>query len=173
MMGISFSASISFPGLKRRRDYALEEMASHHAGDVSVLHREDFLRPWSQEEFAALINDSTVFGYVVRQVGARAAGPVGFVLARQAAGEAEILSVAVARSHRRGGLGWKLMDAVLRRLHADRAEALFLEVDERNVAAIALYRRLGFHQVGKRPAYYETADGTGRSSALVLRRDLR
>ena len=63
---------------------------------------------------------------------ARKAAPVGFVLARLAAGEAEILTVAVARSHRRHGLGWKLMDAVLRQLHADRAEALFLEVDETN-----------------------------------------
>jgi ribosomal-protein-alanine N-acetyltransferase len=172
MMGITFTGGISFSGLTRRREYALEEMEARHAGDVSVLHREDFIRPWSQEEFAALITDSAVFGYVVRQVGNKS-GPVGFVLARQAAGEAEILTVAVARSHRRGGLGWKLMDAVLRRLHADRAEALFLEVDERNAPAIALYRRMGFHQVGKRPAYYETTDGQGRSSALVMRRDLR
>lgn len=173
MMGISFSGSISFSGFKRRRDYALEDMETNHAGDVSILHREDFVRSWSQEEFASLIGDSAVFGFIVREVGNRAAGPVGFVLARQAAGEAEILTVAVARAHRRGGLGWKLMDAVLRRLHADRAEALFLEVDERNAPAIALYRRMGFHQVGKRPAYYETTDGQGRSSALVMRRDLR
>lgn len=170
-MGITFSGGISFSGLRRRRDYGLEDMDQRHAGDVSVLHREDFIRPWSQEEFAALIGDSAVFGFVVREVGNPKAVPVGFVLARQAAGEAEILSVAVARSHRRGGLGWKLMDAVLRRLHADRAEALFLEVDERNDAAIALYKRLGFLQVGRRAGYYQTSDG--RSGALVMRRDLR
>ena len=56
-------------------------------------------------------------------------------------------------------LGRQLMEAVLRRLHALRAEALFLEVDETNLAAIALYRRLGFRDVGKRPAYYDTTDG--------------
>lgn len=171
MMGFSFSGSISFSGLRLRREYALEEMEQRHAGDVAILHREDFVRPWSQEEFAALISDSHVFGYVIRAVGNPKAVPVGFVLARQAAGEAEILTVAVARSQRRNGLGWKLMDAVLRRLHADRAEALFLEVDERNAGAVALYRRLGFIQVGRRPGYYETADG--RSGALVMRRDLR
>ena len=80
--------------------------------------------------------------------------PAGFVLARLAAGEAEIFTVAVARAHRRQGIGWRLMDAVLRELHAQRAEALFLEVDEANLAALALYRRLGFHEVGKRPRYY-------------------
>ncbi|MIL09144.1 GNAT family N-acetyltransferase [Salmonella enterica subsp. enterica] len=162
-----------FANLIRRREYGVEDMEERHSGDVAVLHREDFVRPWSEDEFSALIVDRAVFGYIVREVGNPAALPVGFVLARQAAGEAEILTVAVARSHRRGGLGWKLMDAVLRRLHADRAEALFLEVDERNAGAIALYRRLGFHQVGVRPAYYETSDASGRSSALVMRRDLR
>ena len=78
----------------------------------------------------------------------------GFVLARLVAGEAEILTVAVARSHRRLGLGWLLMDAVLRDLHTRRADALFLEVDESNTPAITLYRRLGFRQVGRRPDYY-------------------
>ena len=61
---------------------------------------------------------------------------------------------------------------MLRELHAERAEALFLEVDETNVPALALYRRLGFREVGKRPAYYDRAEG-GRSGALVMRRDLR
>jgi ribosomal-protein-alanine N-acetyltransferase len=165
--------SFSFPSLTRRRDYALEELELHHSADLPALHREDFVRPWGQEEFASLLGETTVFGYVVREVGHPDVAPVGFVLARLAAGEAEILTVAVARSHRRHGLGWKLMDAVLRRLHAERAEALFLEVDENNTAALALYRRLGFHQVGKRPNYYEGAGNQGRSNALVMRRDLR
>jgi ribosomal-protein-alanine N-acetyltransferase len=44
---------------------------------------------------------------------------------------------------------------------------VFLEVDERNVAARALYRRAGFYDVGRRQGYYQTG-----VSALVLRRDL-
>ena len=78
-----------------------------------------------------------MFGFAGLEIGKGSAGPVGFVLARLAAGEAEILTLAVARSHRRDGLGWQLMDAVLRELHAQRAEALFLEVDETNAGAIA------------------------------------
>ena len=53
-----------------------------------------------------------------------------------------------------------------------RAEALFLEVDETNRRRIALYRRLGFLQVGKRPRYYETPTAAA-AGALVMRRDLR
>jgi ribosomal-protein-alanine N-acetyltransferase len=154
------------------RDYALEALSADAASAISRLHQEDFVRPWTDGEFAALLAQETVFGFAARQVGNPRAGIVGFVLARLAAGEGEILTVAVARSHRRQGIGWQLMDAVLRRLHGERAEALFLEVDETNAPAIALYRRLGFHEVGKRPHYY-SAPGRSPTGALVMRRDLR
>lgn len=156
----------------RQRDFSLEPLTTKDSDAVSALHREDFVRPWTGGEFADLLSQNTVFGYAAREVGHGNAAPVGFVLARLVAGEGEILTVAVARSHRRLGLGWRLMDAVLRELHAQRAEALFLEVDETNVAAIALYRRLSFRQVGKRPDYYRTG-GSGANGALVMRRDLR
>lgn len=153
------------------RDYTLEPLAVADSPAIAAIHTEDFVRPWADDEFASLLGQETVFGFAMRETGRGGAAPVGFVLARLAAGEGEILTVAVARSHRRQGLGWRLMDAVLRELHGARAQALFLEVDEKNVAALALYRRLGFFEVGKRPAYYESAGG--RSNALVMRRDLR
>jgi ribosomal-protein-alanine N-acetyltransferase len=159
------------PFLTKTRDYALEPLAAVDSPAIATIHREDFARPWTDGEFASLLAQDSVFGYVARETGRGAAAPVGFVLARLAAGEGEILTVAVARTHRRQGLGWRLMDAVLRELHGQRAEALFLEVDETNDAAIALYRGLGFFEVGKRPHYYESLEG--KSGALVMRRDLR
>jgi ribosomal-protein-alanine N-acetyltransferase len=158
--------------LQRRREFALTPLRRGDSASIAAIHAEDFVRPWSAEEFSALLAQETVFGYAAREVGRPGAGLAGFVLARLAAGEAEILTIAVARSCRRLGLGRQLMDAVLRELHVQRAEALFLEVDERNAVAITLYWRLGFRVVGKRPAYYEDA-GQKKSAALVMRRDLR
>lgn len=155
----------------RHRDFAVEALSAEGLAAVAAIHREDFARPWSEEEFHSLLTQDTVFGFCAREVGHGSEGPVGFVLVRLVAGEGEILTVAVARSHRRLGLGWLLMDAVLRDLHARRADALFLEVDESNAAAVTLYRRLGFLQVGRRPGYYACADGPA-ASALVMRRDL-
>jgi [ribosomal protein S18]-alanine N-acetyltransferase len=161
------------PFLKRPvREFAIAPLEPGGGQVLAELHREDFVRPWTDGEFEQLLAEDTVFGFAGMEIGKGGTRPVGFVLARIAAGEAEILTLAVARSHRRAGLGWQLMDAVLRELHAARAEALFLEVDETNLGAIALYRRLGFHQVGKRPAYYKGADNR-RTGALVMRRDLR
>lgn len=154
-----------------KRDYALELLTIGDSTAIAPLHHEDFVRPWSAEEFSSLLEQDTVFGFAVREVGQGAAAPAGFVLARLAAGEAEILTIAVSRNHRRHGLGWRLMDAVLRELHGQRAEALFLEVDETNAPAIGLYRKFGFHEVGKRPNYYQSAQGA--TGALVMRLDLR
>ena len=125
------------PFLKpKTRDYALEPLgADDGAGDLgdpprglrAALDRRRIRQPARRR---------TPCSAMPRARPARGGtAPVGFVLARLAAGEGEILTVAVARSHRRQGLGWRLMDAVLRELHAQRAEALFLEVDETNAAA--------------------------------------
>lgn len=155
-----------------RREFVLEPLTMESAGALASLHEEDSVRPWTEAEFAALLGQDTVFGFAAREVGKPQGRILGFVLARLAAGEGEILTVVTARSHRRQGIGWLLMDAVLRELHSQRAEALFLEVDETNAPAIALYRRLGFHQVGHRPNYYRSVEH-GPTGALVMRRDLR
>jgi len=155
-----------------RRDYIVERLLRADAPAVALLHREDFVRPWSAAEFADLIDQTPVFGFAARQVGQKGL-LAGFVLARLAAGEAEILSVAVSRANRREGLGRELMEAVMRELHAERASHLLLEVDETNLAAVGLYRKLGFGQVGRRPGYYAGRDGAPATGALVMRRDLR
>lgn len=155
-----------------RPEFVVEALTEDDAAGLSEIHAEDFTRPWSEAEFQSLLAQQPVFGYAAWQAGNRRAGPAGFVLARAAAGEGEILTIAVARGRRRLGLGRELMEAVLRELYARRAEALLLEVDETNMPALALYRRLGFREVGRRPAYYDRPDRRS-TAALVMRRDLR
>lgn len=86
---------------------------------------------------------------------------------RRAAGEAELLRVAVDPSARRRGTALALVTAGLDRLRAGGAAACFLEVAAGNDAAIELYRRLGFHATGRRPRYYRSGD-----DALLMRLDL-
>ncbi|TPG60631.1 GNAT family N-acetyltransferase [Roseomonas nepalensis] len=90
--------------------------------------------------------------------------PAGFVLARAAAGEAEVLTLAVDPAAQRAGLGGALLGAAVAEVARRGASALFLEVSERNAPARALYARAGAAQVGLRRRYYP--DG---SDALVLR----
>lgn len=157
-------------GLKRR-EYVIEPMLMEDCPGVAQLHAACFKRGWTDGELVDLLKDDTVFGFVARQTGNPGARPGGFVLVRSVLEEAEILTIGVDPRLRRRSLGNRLMDAVLRHLHGERVEALFLEVDAKNEAALALYRGFGFRQVGERPGYYGI--GSERSGALVMRRDLR
>ena len=152
-----------------------EILGMEHADcpDVALLHQERFPRPWSDGEFSGLLGQSSVFGMVARQTNAFFSKPLGgFILCREAAGEAEILTLAVTEKFARSGLGWRLMQSVMREAMMRGAETMFLEVDGGNISAIGLYRKLGFKTVAERPAYYTAKDGT-KSTALVMQCDLR
>lgn len=156
----------------RKLDYEIIPMQPAHCRAASVIHGERFLRGWSDGEFDDLLGQNTVAGFVALQSGLSAGdGVAGFVLARTAAGEAEILSIGVAQKLARQGLGWRLMRAALAEIVARDAATVFLEVDETNAAARALYARLGFEKVAERPAYYAGPDGR-KTAAHVMRLDL-
>lgn len=140
------------------------------AEDLAALHAHAFRHGWPATEMEALISDPTVTTLVARE--GRTAftrRPVGFVMVRAAADEAEVLTVAVAPTRRGRGIGRLMMDETIRRLYFMRVASLFLEVDEGNASALTLYRRLGFREVGRRANYY--AGGT--ANALVMRADLK
>ena len=140
------------------------------ADDLAALHADAFRHGWPAAEMEALIADPSVLVVVAREGRTPfTRRPVGFVMVRAAADEAEILTVAVAPSRRSRGIGRLMIDETIRRLYFMRVAALFLEVDESNGPALALYRRLGFREVGRRANYY---DG-GTANALVMRADLK
>ncbi len=146
----------------------LVTVARSEAGTLAEIHAAAFGHAWSDEEFAALIADRGVFAVGLRR-GRRLAG---FVLVRVVADEAEILTIAVRPKDRRRGYGRMLMDEALRRLHRAGAAACFLEVDRGNGPAVALYRSLGFENVGERRNYYQTGS-QGEGTALVMRVQFR
>jgi len=95
---------------------------------------------------------------------------VGFVLSRGAAGEEELLLIAVHPDYRAKGVGTALIkrfiDASLQR----GTERLFLEMRDGNPAE-KLYLAMGFEPVGRRPQYYRAARN-GPLDAITYARDL-
>jgi ribosomal-protein-alanine N-acetyltransferase len=96
-----------------------------------------------------------------------AAPPCAYACFRHAAGEAELLRVAVEPTARGRRLARTLILAGFARLTAAGVLSCHLEVRPENAPALAVYHGLGFTLTGRRRAYYR--DG---SDALVLRRDL-
>ncbi len=161
-------------------EFIILPMQHSELPNVAAIHAAGFARGWSDGEIQQLLARNGTFGKVARPVGK--AGVAGFILYTLVAGEGEILSVATAPSWRRYGIGERLVKAALSHLSAERAEALFLEVADDNTAALTLYRKLGFQEIGKRSNYYAIATrpqmGAAKNSpqtgasALVMRCDL-
>ena len=81
-------------------------------------------------------------------------GFVGFLIARCAAGEAEVLNLAVGPSFRRRGIATALLGAALADFREHSVRRVFLEVRASNEPAIRFYEVSGFTATGRRPTYY-------------------
>jgi ribosomal-protein-alanine acetyltransferase len=79
---------------------------------------------------------------------------VGLLEWRDLGEEAEILDLAVHLNHRRQGHGCFLLRTFVQHILQPAVQKIFLEVRESNIAAIALYKKLGFQISGRRPNYY-------------------
>lgn len=119
--------------------------------------------PWGASDFAGLLADPLAFLLVE--------GDAGLLLGRAVAGEAELLTLAVAPEARRLGLGRRLVARFLYQAQLRGAGRAFLEVAADNAAAIALYESSGFLSAGVRKGYYRD-EGGQRIDALVMARDL-
>ncbi len=158
------------------RQRSLEDLGAHaltpsHAQSMADIHAQTFKPSWTDGEFADLLSRENVGGVALSEQATDGGAMLGFALVRVTGDEAEILSVAVRPKWQNYGLGRRLMDMVLANLHADRVSKLFLEVDEGNRAAVALYKNVGFEQVAVRKNYYSGDEGQ-KSHALVMRRDV-
>ena len=97
--------------------------------------------------------------------------PMGFVLFRKAADEAEILTICTRPAFRQKGHGKLLVQHLENVLKTNDVKSLFIEVAISNHAALALYASGGFEKAGARKNYYERGDG-GREDALIMRKGL-
>lgn len=144
------------------RPPALRPVAPFDIAVLAELHARSFDPAWGAGEIASLLASPGSFGLIAL----RADAPIGFLLGRAVAGEAEILSLGVLPEERRRGTGRALVEAAVARAATAGATRLFLEVAEDNEAARALYGAAGFRRVGRRIGYYRRAGGP--ISAFIL-----
>ena len=90
---------------------------------------------------------------------------VGFIVGRQVGDEWEIENIAVTGTARRCGLGSRLVGELLDLVCRHGGKAVFLEVRESNRAALSLYEKWAFIEVGRRKMYYQNPG----EDALVLK----
>lgn len=149
----------------RRPAHYLRPMEENDLADVLRIEGQVYNFPWTHQIFSdcmrvgyscwVYIKDSELVGYAILSV---------------AVGEAHLLNICVDSNHQGEGLGEQFMGELFQISRELGAENLFLEVRPSNQPAVALYRKLGFSQIGQRKNYYPALDG--REDAWVYSRSL-
>ncbi len=138
------------------RDMTLSDVAA-----VCAIEQQVQPQPWTQGNFS----DALRSGYRCL-VDESQHEIISYAVLMPLIDEAELLTIAVAPSWQRNGLGGLMLRAVLDVARERKMRKIFLEVRVSNVAAIVLYRATGFVEIGRRRGYYQTADG--REDALLM-----
>ena len=139
------------------------EMNAAHVSQVAALERICFADPWSEMSIASELQNLWSYWLVALEDDR----VIGYVGSQSSIDEADIMNVAVHPDFRRQGIAEKLIDMLILQLMECGSNSLTLEVRASNMPAIALYEKLGFTQVGRRPNYYRNP----KEDALILRKE--
>jgi ribosomal-protein-alanine N-acetyltransferase len=140
-------------------------MRSVDLGAVGAIERAAYPFPWSD----GIFRDCLRVGYccwVVEHDGA----VIGYGIMQVVARESHILNLCVHPAYQRQGFGRALLARLLDLARDHHADTVLLEVRPTNEAAIVLYTRMGFNEVGVRRSYYPGRKG--KEDALILARSL-
>jgi len=146
-------------------NYKLIPACREHITQIAALERLCFLPPWSENMLAEELYQPTASLIV-------AEGEDGTVLSyglvRTVLDEGYLEKIAVLPAYRRQGVAEEILRSYLR-FGREHLAFLTLEVRAGNEAAIALYRKLGFAEAGRREGYYTAP----KEDALLMTLDFR
>lgn len=136
--------------------------APEHLEGVVKVENECFEIPWSRESLAEQIDNPRAKYFILLENGVVAGyGGLWHIL-----DEGDITNIGVLPEMRRKGYGSMILKSLTDYMKENKLAFLNLEVRESNFPAIALYKKHGFYEVGRRKKYYG-----GKEDALLLRRD--
>ena len=138
-------------------------MNASHVQPIAQIEKLCFSDPWSENSIGSELKNPLSLWIVAQEDGMVA----GYVGSQTVLGEADMMNLAVHPDYRRKGVAEQLVLHLIERLRQQGSHILMLEVRASNEAAIALYQKLGFIQVGRRPNYYHKP----KEDALILRKE--
>ncbi len=136
--------------------------------EVTRIENDAYPFPWTRGNFLDSL-DSGYDAWIMRESGGRIAG---YFLLMPVVDEVHLLNITVRPDRQGQGLGRRLLDKVCERAVGSDMSSILLEVRPSNLHALAVYRHLGFVQIGVRKHYYPAAAGS-REDAIVMRLPLQ
>lgn len=119
--------------------------------EVLDVEREAFEFPWSDEDFTRCLRQRNCIGMVAES----GDSVVAFMIYELHRIRLHVLNFAVARSHRRLGIGTRMMEKLAGKLSPERRSRIVLEVRETNLPAQLFFRSLGFRAISVLKDFYQ------------------
>ena len=117
----------------------------------------------SPEDFINCINRSEVYGYfclIENDV------VIGYYGVSSIADDGELLTIALSSEKRGRGYASLMMRSAILQVGLKGSNKIFLEVNEKNIVAINLYKKFGFTAISRRKKYY------GEDDAIIMQLNL-
>jgi ribosomal-protein-alanine acetyltransferase len=138
----------------------VEDASIKHLDSLYEIEMECFdEEAFTKRQIAQLLTDYNSISLIARENGEIVGFVVGMIYPDRKAVNGHILTIDVSPTHRRKGIGQKLLQKMESIFSQKSVQACLLEVREDNVAAISLYRKLGYKEVGRLENYYGNANG--------------
>ncbi len=119
--------------------------------EVLEIEQEAFEFPWSDEDFTRCLRQRNCIGMVAEAGDA----VVAFMIYELHRNRLHVLNFAVTRSHRRLGVGTRMMQKLIGKLTPDRRSRIVLEVRETNLPAQLFFRTMGFRAISVLKDFYQ------------------
>lgn len=138
-------------------------MTTDHAAQIARLEKICFSDPWSENSVAGELSNDLALWLVALEENT----VTGYIGSQTVMDETDMMNIAVHPDFRRRGIAEALVNALVEELKEMGSRCLTLEVRATNAPAIALYKKLGFLETGRRKNYYRNP----REDALILRKE--
>lgn len=153
-------------------DIVITRMSEHDLLEVVEIEEQSGLSRWGWAAYYAELQggnrDLMLIAKPADAAEVEVGAIVGYIVARETAGELHINNVAVRPEFRRRGIGEALLSRVIEEARRRNAKAAFLEVRSANRAAQALYEKSGFRAIARRANYYSEPLEDAVVMSLVL-----
>jgi [ribosomal protein S18]-alanine N-acetyltransferase len=126
-------------------------MIRRDMAEVLEIENESFEFPWSEEDFIRCLRGRNCIGMVAEHQG-RA---IGFMIYELHKTRLHVMNFAVAKSHRRCGIGLQMIGKLVGKLSTQRRTRIQLEVRETNLAAQLFFRSCGFRAISVMRDFYD------------------
>lgn len=144
----------------------LRDMTEDDLESVLRIEREVHAYPWTPGNFSDALRSK----YICKIYESETDGMLGYAVLMPAVDEAELLDIAIDAKHQRRGFGGKMLEELAALARRANMRRMVLEVRASNEAAIGLYRKSGFTDIGLRRDYYQAKNG--REDAILMGRNL-